>query len=115
MHRLRHARFLARLVLAWFALSMGVAAAHALVQPQSAQWLCSGGSMKLVLSDADGEGAAAASLDCPLCGTASAPPPAAVGLLLHTPAALPGVAAHAAAPRVRKAAPPPGRGPPAAT
>lgn len=43
MHRLRQARFLARLVLAWFALPLGVALASPLVQPQSLEMVCSGG------------------------------------------------------------------------
>jgi hypothetical protein len=77
MQRLRTARLLARLVLAWLALVIGVATAAPLVQPQSLEMICSGGVMKPVLL-VDGEESqpqATAGLDCPLCA-AVAPPPA---------------------------------------
>ena len=57
MFFLRHLRLLTCLVLAWFALSVGVAMASPLVQPQALQWVCSGtGEMKMLLSTDDGAG-----------------------------------------------------------
>jgi hypothetical protein len=77
MHTLRHAHFLARLVLVWFALSLGVAVASPLVLPQTMQLVCAAsGAMKLVSSSADGSEAPTLHLlDCSLC-VAVAPPPA---------------------------------------
>lgn len=110
-------RVLARLVLAWFALALGVAAASPLVQPRGGQLVCSAsGAVKFLLDDGEGwsEAATPHQLDCALCLLAGAPPP--------TPVAGPGPE-HAAvqalvwpfrvAPAVRHArAPLPARGPP---
>jgi hypothetical protein len=115
MHRLRDVRFLTRLVLAWFALSLGVAMASPWVKPQALQLVCSAaGTAKLVPADgADDVAGASHLLDCPLCIMAAAPPPAA-----RSAAAVP--AGHAA-PQARRsswpgavAALPPARGPPPA-
>ncbi len=115
MQVLRNANFLARLLLAWFALSVGVALGSPLVKPQAAELICSGaGSMKLLVKGDDGAAAEAShTLHCALCATFDAPPAAPapgpalqpLGLALQ-----PILAAHIAA---RTAAPPPGRGPPA--
>jgi hypothetical protein len=77
MQRLRIARFLARFVLAWFALVIAAAAATPVIQPQALDLICSGGGMKLVAAGGldEGQPRAATSLDCPLC-LAVAPPPA---------------------------------------
>jgi len=116
MQTLRHARFLARLVLVWFALALGVAIASPLVNPQSIELVCaSGGAMKLIVKGDDGGQATSShTLDCPLCATAGAPPPLAQ-LPLSPPLALtqalrPITAAHIVS---RTAAPFPPRGPPA--
>lgn len=116
MQALRHARFLARLVLAWFVLSLGVAIATPLVQPQSLELICAtGGAMKLIVKNADGTAQERGhTLDCPLCATVAAPPPALTPLVV-APSSLahalqPVAAAHIAA---RTAAPLPPRGPPA--
>ena len=116
LHAIRRFSWLARLVLAWFVLSMGVAVASPLVNPQSMELICSGsGAMKLLLKTDDGaQELSSPSLDCPLCAQLGAPPPAAqAGLpvahpLAHSLAFIP--AAHIAA---RTAAPLPPRGPPA--
>lgn len=115
MQALRHARFLARLVLAWFVLSLGVAIASPLVQPQSLELICaSGGAMKLIVKNADGSAQERGhTLDCPLCASVAAPPPVA-GPLTVAPSPLaqalqPLEAAHIAS---RTAAPLPPRGPP---
>ena len=117
MQPLRQARFLARLVLAWFALALGVAIASPLVKPQSIELVCSGsGAMKLLVKGDDGNAPAGGhTLDCPLCVTLDAPPPVAtfdiapaqpLGRALQSiPAAH--IAAHTAAPF-------PARGPPSA-
>lgn len=118
MHFLRQARFLARLVLAGFVLSLGVAIASPLVQPQSLELICaSGGAMKLIVKTADGGDADQTrghTLDCPLCASVSAPPPVqALAFEFDSPLAhalRPLVSAHIAG---RTAAPLPPRGPPA--
>ena len=78
MEPLRRARHLARLVLAWFALALGVAAAAPLVHPQAIELVCgAGGQIKAVVHTDDGAvELGAAHLDCALCLVASAPPPA---------------------------------------
>ena len=115
MHFLRQARFLARLVLVSFVLSLGVAIASPLVQPQGIELVCAtGGAMKLVIKSADGgEASSSHTLDCPLCATLSAPPPVILPVTV-APSALahalqPIAAAHIAS---RTAAPLPARGPP---
>lgn len=115
MQALRHARFLARLVLAWFVLSLGVAIATPLVQPQSLELICAtGGAMKLIVKNADGTAQERGhTLDCPLCATVAAPPPVLTPVVV-APSSLahalqPVAAAHIAA---RTAAPLPPRGPP---
>jgi hypothetical protein len=113
MQALRNARFLARLVLAWFALSVGLAVAAPLLNSTDTQLVCSGsGGMKLVNGDA-GSTVAGHVLECPLCASFTAPPnpaqhavqPDSAGAdVLH-----PLVAARIAA---ITGAPPPARGPP---
>jgi hypothetical protein len=121
LQSLRKAYGITRTVLVLFVLSLGVAIASPLVNPQATELICTGtGVMKLLVKNSDGTvgdgGTEVASrmLDCPLCASVSAPPPAAKesaeaaqppGYLKQT---LP--ASHIA---VRTAAPPPGRGPPA--
>src|SRR5690606_27010766 len=90
MQPLRSARFLARLVLAWFVLVVGAAAAAPLLQgPSGLQVICSGGSMQLVdVGDEDGRPSPVATLDCPLC-VAAVPPPPTVTVASPPPAVLP--------------------------
>jgi len=115
MQTLRQARFLARLVLVWFALAVGVAIASPIVNPQGLELVCaSGGAMKLIVKNADGSTEARSHiLDCPLCVTVGAPPP-----LARLPELVPEALAHALLPLVaahiagRTAAPLPPRGPP---
>ena len=114
MQTLRHARFLARLVLAWFVLALGVAVASPLVKPQAMELVCSSaGNVKLVQTGDDGSQPSGHVLDCPLCLLASAPPPAVAGVPQATPVRATTLAAGTTAPRVsRTAAPLPPRGPP---
>jgi hypothetical protein len=77
MQTLRNAHLIARFVLVWFALSIGVAIASPMVNPQSVQLACSGtGSMKVISVDAAGKSTPTVhhTLDCPLCASFSAPP-----------------------------------------
>lgn len=113
---LRQAHLLARFVLVWFALSIGVAIAAPLVQPQAMELICSGaGTMKLLVKTDDGSPAQSGhTLECPLCASLSAPPPVArltaepAQPLAHALQSIP--SAHIAE---RTAAPLPARGPPA--
>lgn len=116
MQSLRQARFLVRLVLAWFVLSLGAAIASPLIQPQAMELVCSaGGAMKLIVKSDDGaKELSGHTLDCPLCATLSAPPPAS-RLQAEPPPALAHALHPIAAARIagRTAAPLPPRGPPA--
>jgi hypothetical protein len=79
MHALRTSSLLARLVLAWFALTLGVAGASPLVHPQAMQIVCTaaGGARIVVVGD-DGQAVKMGqhSFDCSLCFAATPPPPA---------------------------------------
>ncbi len=117
MHTLRHLRALACLMLAWFALSIGVATASPFVSPQPVQLVCSGaGEVKLRVLTEDGtQEQRSQMLDCPLCVHlgGAAPPPESLRLLpaprLMTHVLQPVAEAHIA---VRTAAPLSARGPP---
>ncbi|MDM0012158.1 hypothetical protein QTH87_06850 [Variovorax sp. J22P168] len=116
MPALRRARLLASLVLAWFALSLGVAVASPLVQPRTMDIVCSasGSAMLLVMTDDGAQAPAAGHLDCPLCLPTGAPPPALP--LAQLPRLLPLGHAVQSIPAARiaaaTAAPLPARGPP---
>lgn len=116
MQALRNASFLARLVLAWFALAVGVAVASPVVKPHGIELLCSGGGgMKLLVTSEDGSGPASGGhiLDCPLCASLDAPPGSAGNL---PQAQRPSAGLLLSLAQVRSAAlvaaPPPARGPP---
>ena len=116
MQTLRSAYLIARFVLVWFALSIGVAIASPMVNPQSLQLICSGsGSMKVVSTDAAGKSTTSIShtLDCPLCASISAPPPVEIiGFSAVAPRTyLPSVQDTGSFTPVL-ATPPPARGPP---
>ena len=87
MQTLRRAHFLARLVLVWFALSLGVAAASPLVQPRVMELVCSSaGIVKILVQTDDGmQEVSNHTLDCPLCLAAGAPPPFAVFAKMRFP------------------------------
>jgi len=116
MQTLRRAHTLARFVLVWFALSIGVAIASPIVKPQAMELICSSsGAMKVLVKTDDGaKELSGHTLDCPLCASISAPPPVArqtaepAQPLAHVLQSIPAV--HVAA---RTAAPLPPRGPPA--
>ncbi len=118
MNALRNAHFLARLVLVWFALSLGVAIASPIVKPQAMELICSGsGVMKLLIQHDDGSSQEAPryTLDCPLCLTGNAPPPPIVRLTAQPAQPLAYVLQSIPAARIAAltAAPLPARGPPA--
>ncbi|WP_310625140.1 DUF2946 family protein [Limnohabitans sp.] len=113
MQQFRNALHITRLVLVWFALSVGVAIASPVLNPMDV--VCTGtGMIKLVVHGDDGSAAPAKTMDCPLCVANTAPPPE-VNTMLAQPSPLahavqPIAAAHIAA----VTAPPlPSRGPPA--
>lgn len=116
MQTLRRAHTLARFVLVWFALSIGVAIASPIVKPQAMELICtSAGAMKVLVTTDDGaKELSGHTLDCPLCATLSAPPPTArqtaepAQPLAHVLQSI--AAAHIAS---LTAAPLPARGPPA--
>jgi hypothetical protein len=115
MNHLRQAKTLARFVLMWFALSLGVAMASPLVAPKAMDLVCTtGGAMKIVFSDeADKAESSAHTMDCALC-MAVGIPPAPISSQFTKPSSLahalhPIAAAHIAA---ATAPPLPSRGPP---
>ena len=81
LQTLRNTPWLARLALLWFALTLGVAVASPLVNPQNEVLICSAasGMVKIVLND-DGSVSSSATLDCPLCLVGLVVPPVAVSL-----------------------------------
>lgn len=117
MQSLRNSIALARLVMAWFVLTLGIAVASPLVSPQAMEMICSaGGSMQMIVVGDNGpQGTTDAhhALDCPLClGIAAPPPPAAQHVATPQPLGLalqPIVSARIAA---LVGAPLPPRGPP---
>jgi hypothetical protein len=121
MQTLRNAQLLARLVLVWFVLFVGVSVASPLVNPQAGQMVCSAmGGMKMVSADDGANGGSgdsvklSSSMDCPLCAQFSAPPSSVVlsfdttSVLAHALRPIP--SAHIA---WLTGAPLPPRGPPA--
>ena len=62
-------KLIARLVLVWFALFIGVAIASPILNPTETQMVCSSaGGMKMVPSGEEGaEAKLTANMDCPLC------------------------------------------------
>jgi hypothetical protein len=116
MQFLRNTHLIARFVLVWFALSIGVAIASPIVKPQAMELICSGaGGMKLLAKSTDGSPKVTGhTLDCPLCVAIGAPPPVAV--LVSEPLQALGVVRQCVATEhiaSLSAAPLPARGPPA--
>ena len=117
MQTLRHAHHLARLVLVWFVLSIGVAVASPLVAPKSMELVCTtAGATKLVVQGEANDAEHASGnhlLDCPLCAVTGAPPTQ-VSTTLTQPSPLSHALHPIEAARIASAtAPPlPSRGPP---
>lgn len=116
MQYLRNAKLIARFVLVWFVLSIGVAIASPMVKPQAMQLVCTNaGAVKVIVAGDDGKVPASShTLDCPLCASIGAPPP--LGFLAFSAAAPTGFVPPSAGNDFVffvLAAPPPARGPPA--
>ena len=127
MFVMRRAHHLARFVLVWFALSLGVAVASPLVHPKAMDLVCtSSGAMKwVVVGDDSGTGSDTGNdvvkntlanhhtLDCPVCASFSAPPPAASHIALALSPLAQALQPVTAARIAAATAPPlPSRGPP---
>ena len=107
---------LVRLVMLWFMLSLGVAAASPLVHPQSMELICStAGVVKIVVQTDDGvQELGAAHWDCALCLVGGPPPlPSTANLSMPLPLGLSLQSIPAARIAAATAAPLPARGPPA--
>jgi hypothetical protein len=117
MQSLRQIKLIARFVLVWFALSVGVAIAAPLVNPKPMELICSGaGVMTLqVQTDDDAKSGLGHVLDCPLCATTLALPASFVRLTVGPiqPLAYVLQCIPSAILAAITAAPPPARGPPA--
>lgn len=118
LHTLRNTPWLAKLALLWFALTLGVAVASPLVNPQSEVMICSAASgMVKVVLNADGSlDTVSATMDCPLCMVGGAGTPV-VQQTVQSPCPLSHVLQSnpAAIIAAFTAAPPPSRGPPSLT
>jgi hypothetical protein len=78
-------RRLARLVLVWYVLFVGVSVLAATLQPKTMDVVCSSmGLMKVVVQGEGGDAQVRSSMDCPLCAHATpALPPPTVADLVH--------------------------------
>ena len=115
LHTLRKSTALARWVLLWWCMALGLAIAAPWVQPVQHMQVCSASGSVTVQDTGAPNAPAGHHLDCVLCLGAGAPP-VSIAVLSVTNAAPPLGARPAAAlaPHSRSAAPPPGRGPPRA-
>ncbi len=116
MQALRSSKFIASLVLVWFALFVWSSMAASLIHPGTLQMVCSSdGGMKMVdTGDGDGDVKLGKTMDCPLCASVTTPPSAQRSGQLLAPSTLahalhPVAAAHLA---TVTAPPLPSRGPP---
>ena len=106
-----------RLIVAWFALALGILSAWPLSFPKTFEVVCTAASgVKVIVTTPDGQADPAHhSVDCPMCLGMALPLPEVPTLLTHhqplSHALKPAVAAHIAA---LIGAPLPARGPPSA-
>ena len=109
-------RRLARLVLVWYVLFVGVSVLAATLQPKTMEVVCSSmGLMKVVVQGEGGDAQVRSSMDCPLCAHATpALPPPTVAALAHVPDARSHIVQRLPeAVLIARTAPPlPSRGPP---
>jgi hypothetical protein len=109
-------RRLARLVLVWYVLFVGVSVLASTLQPKTMEVVCSSmGIMKLVVQGEGNDSALSTSMDCPLCAHATpALPPPTVADLAHVPDARSHIVQRLPeAVLIARTAPPlPSRGPP---
>ena len=115
LHTLRNSNALARWVLLWWCMALGVAVAAPWVQPVQHTLVCSASGSGTVQDTGTPDAPLAPHLDCVLCLAAGAPPVSILPLPLVSAVPLLGThQAAALAPHSLSAAPPPGRGPPRA-
>ena len=115
LHTLRKSTALARWVLLWWCMALGVAVASPWVQPVQHMLVCSASGSVTVQDTGLADTPAGHHLDCVLCLGPGAPPVSFVVLSVANAAPLLGIRPAAAlAPHSLSAAPPPGRGPPRA-
>ena len=115
LHTLRQSRALARWILLWWCLALGVALASPLVQPVQHTLVCSASGSVTVQDTGELDSPVGKHLDCVLCLAAGAPPVSISALPVASATPLLGTRQAAAlAPYRLSAAPPPGRGPPRA-
>ena len=109
-------RRLARLVLVWYVLFVGVSVLAATLQPKTMDVVCSSmGLMKVVVQGEGGDAQVRSSMDCPLCAHATPTlPPSTVADLAHVPDARSHIVQRLPeAVLIARTAPPlPSRGPP---
>jgi hypothetical protein len=107
---------LARLVLVWYVLFVGVSVLAATLQPKTMQVVCTSmGLMKVVVQGEGGDAQVRSSMDCPLCAhtTPALPPPTVAALALVPDARSLVVQRLPEAVLIARTAPPlPSRGPP---
>jgi len=117
LHTLRNTPWLARLALLWLGLTLGVAVASPIVNPQEEVLICTSAGMVKVVLNADGSVGTSPSGEahCPLCVMGGAPP-SHISLAFEPQQPLGRVLQSIPAARLAAAtaAPPPSRGPPAA-
>ena len=116
MFKVQTHQSLARIVLVWFALFIGVAVASPIFNPTETQMVCSSsGGMKMVSSSQeDGDSPVATNMDCPLCSPVAPVLPACSAPLENLSPLAHALHPVAAALIVSLTAPPlPSRGPPA--
>ena len=115
MHSLRRFRWFARILLAGWMLSLGVASASPLVKPQVMNVICSGaGPVQFMRAGhPDAAPVGGHTIDCPLCMPTAAPAPSPVVAGLGATPQTPDPCIRADAPRAaHTAAPLQARGPP---
>ncbi len=111
-------RALARGILLWFLLTLGSAIAAPWLAPTAQpQWICAaGGVMRMVVPADDGSlPLQAQGIECPLCASTIAPPPAAQVARLSAPTASFPVGLGPRGVDAARLNPPTARGPPGAT
>jgi len=115
LHTLRKSTALARWILLWWCMALGVAVASPWVQPAQHMQVCSASGSITVQDTGAPNAPAGHHLDCVLCLSPGAPPVSIEVLSVAKVAPLLGRhLAAALAPHSLSAAPPPGRGPPRA-
>lgn len=115
LHTLRQSRALARWILLWWCLALGVAVAAPWLKPVQHTLVCSASGSVMVQDTGAPDAPVGKHLDCVLCLAAGAPPVSISALPVASATPLLGTRQAAAlAPYRLSAAPPPGRGPPRA-